>query len=121
MAKKAAAPTKKKVALPEKFTESQMIQYIAEKHDLPRAKSKELLTDLFDMISSGVLKGERVPIGKLGKVYFSVKPARKARIGRNPATGEEIKIPAKKATKVPKFSFSKSFKESVLKARIKQG
>ena len=120
MAKTVAQPKKKKVAYPEKYTESQMIQYIAEKHEIPQAKSKEIITDLFEMITTGVLKGERVPVGKLGKIYFSVKPARKAHMGRNPATGEEIKIPAKRATKVPKFSFGKTFKEAVLKARAKK-
>ena len=120
MAKTVAQPRKKKVAYPEKYTESQMIQYIAEKHEIPRAKSKEFITDLFEMITAGVLKGERVPVGKLGKIYFGVKPARKAHMGRNPATGEEIKIAAKRATKVPKFSFSKVFKEAVLKARVKK-
>ena len=97
-----------------------MAQYIADTHDIGKKKSKELLDDLFGMIAAGAMKGERVPIGKLGKVYVSVKPARKARMGRNPATGEEIKIPAKRATKVPKFAFSKTFKEAVLKARIQK-
>ncbi len=120
MAKTPSQPKKKKVAFPEKYTESQMIQYIAEKHELSKSKSKEILNDLFDVIANGVLKSERVPVGKLGKVYFSVKPARKAHVGRNPATGEEIKIPAKRATKVPKFSFSKTFKEAVLKARVRK-
>ena len=120
MAKTVAQPRKKKVAYPEKYTESQMIQYIAEKHELPKAKSKEILADLFDMIATGVLRGERVPVGKLGKIYFSIKPARKARMGRNPSTGEEIKIAAKRATKAPKFSFSKTFKEAVLKARVRK-
>ena len=120
MATKPAAPKKKKVAYPEKYTAATMIQFIADKHDLGKNKSKELIDDLFDMITSGVMKGQRVPIGKLGKAYVSIKPARKARMGRNPATGEEIKIAAKRATKVPKFSFSKAFKETALKARIQK-
>ena len=118
MAKTKATPKKKKTPFPAKYTASTMIQYIADKHDIDKKKSKELLDDVFGMITAGAMKGERVPVGKLGKVYVSVKPARKARMGRNPATGEEIKIAAKRATKVPKFTFSKTFKESVLKARI---
>ena len=97
-----------------------MAQFISAKHELSQSKSKEIIDDLFELISTGVMKGERVPVGKMGKIYFSVRPARRARMGRNPATGEEIKIPAKKATKVPKFSFSKAFKESVLRARIQK-
>ncbi len=41
-------------------------------------------------------------------------------IARNPATGEEIMIPAKPATKVPRFTFSKVFKEAALKAKVKK-
>ena len=112
--------TTKKVKLPEKFTTSSMTNYIAEKHELSKKQAKEVIEDLFDMIQSGVMKGERVPLGKMGKVYVRVKPATKARMGRNPATGEEIKIPAKKASKVPKFTFTKNFKEDALKAKIKK-
>ena len=120
MAKSTASPKKKKTPYPEKYTASSMVQFIAGKYELTNSKSKEIIDDLFEMIATGVLKGERVPVGKFGKIYFSVRPARRARMGRNPATGEEIKIAAKKATKVPKFSFSKAFKESVLKARIQK-
>ena len=83
-------------------------------------EAKELLETVMDLIEAGVLQGERVPLGKIGKVYAKVKPATKARKGRNPITGEEITIAAKKATKVPKFTFSKGFKEEVLKAKIKK-
>ena len=120
MANKPATPKKKKTPYPEKYTASSMAQFISGKHELSQNKSKEIIDDLFEMISTGVMKGERVPVGKIGKLYFGVKPARRARMGHNPATGEEIKIPAKKATKVPKFSFSKTFKESVLRARIQK-
>ncbi len=116
--KKTAKP--KKVKLPEKFTSTSMSGYIAEKHELSKKQAKEILEDVFDVIHNGVMKGERVPIGKLGKVHVRVRPATKARMGRNPATGEEIKIPAKKATKVPKFTFTKTFKEEVVKAKVKK-
>ncbi len=110
----------KKVKLPEKFTANTMSGYIAEKHELSKKQAKEILEDIFEVVHSGVMQGERVPIGKLGKVHVRVRPATKARMGRNPATGEEIKIAAKKATKVPKFTFAKVFKEEVLKAKIKK-
>jgi nucleoid DNA-binding protein len=96
-----------------------MSAYLAEKQEMSQKDSKELLAEVFAMIEAGVLRGERVPLGKIGKVYAKIKPATKARMGRNPITGEEIKIAAKKATKVPKFTFSKGFKEEVLKAKIK--
>jgi nucleoid DNA-binding protein len=117
--KTAAAPKEKKVALPESFTLNSMSNYLAEAKGFSKKEAKELLETVMDLIEAGVLQGERVPLGKIGKMHAKVKPATKARKGRNPITGEEITIAAKKATKVPKFTFSKGFKEEVLKAKIK--
>ncbi|PKL19264.1 MAG: integration host factor [Spirochaetae bacterium HGW-Spirochaetae-5] len=118
--KAAAVAKEKKVALPESFTLNSMSNYLAEAKGFSKKEAKELLETVMDLIEAGVLQGERVPLGKIGKVYAKVKPATKARKGRNPITGEEITIAAKKATKVPKFTFSKGFKEEVLKAKIKK-
>jgi nucleoid DNA-binding protein len=120
-AKKAAPKetAKIKVSYPEKYTAQAIVKYIAEKHALPRAKALEIIDDVFDVINAGAIKGQRVPVGKFGKLFIKVKPATKERMGRNPLTGEEITIAAKKATKVPKFTFSKSYKEAALKATVK--
>jgi len=120
-AKKAAPKeaAKTKVNYPAKYTAQAIVKYIAEKHAVPRAKAQEIIDDVFDVINAGVIKGQRVPVGKFGKLFIKVKPATKERLGRNPLTGEEITIPAKKATKVPKFTFSKNYKELALKATIK--
>ncbi len=107
-----------KVKYPEKFTASAIIQYIADKNNISKKQAKEIIEDLYDVINAGAMNGQRVPVGNFGKLYVRVKPATKARMGRNPITGEDIKIPAKKATKVPKFVFSKAFKEASLKAKI---
>jgi len=117
-AEKPAAKTK--VKYPEKFTAQTIVSYISEKHEIPKSKAKEMIEDLFDVINAGVMIGERVPMGKFGKVYVKVRPATRARVGRNPITGEEMKIAAKKATKVPKFTFSKACKEASLAAKIKK-
>ncbi|MBN1497551.1 MAG: HU family DNA-binding protein [Spirochaetes bacterium] len=120
--KKSAAKSgvRTKVAYPERYTAQTIVKYISEKHEIPRAKAQEIIDDTFDVINAGVIKGERVPVGKFGKLFIKVKPATKERIGRNPLTGEEITIAAKKATKVPKFTFSKSYKELALKAVLKK-
>ena len=118
--KSAASNTARAVKFPEKFTAQTMLKYIMEKHDLPRAKARDIIEDVFDVVNAGVMKGERVPVGKFGKMFIKERPATKERMGRNPLTGEEIKIAAKKATKVPKFTFSKTYKESALKATIKK-
>jgi nucleoid DNA-binding protein len=117
--KTAAVSKEKKVALPESFTLNSMSNYLAEAKGFSKKEAKELLETVMDLIEAGVLQGERVPLGKIGKMHAKVKPATKARKGRNPITGEEMTIAAKKATKVPKFTFSKGFKEEVLKAKIK--
>ena len=131
MAKQAKAPKKapastsrakppKKIKYPETFTLTSMSKCISDHHGITRNAAKSIVDDVFGIIHAGVMKGERVPVGTMGKAYIGVRPARKARLGRNPFTGEEIKIPAKRATKVPKFSFSKAYKEAVLKARIQK-
>jgi DNA-binding protein HU-beta len=117
--KKVEPKAKAKVNYPEKFTVQTMLNYISENNGISKAVAKEIIEDVFDVINAGIMKGERVPVGKFGKLFVKLRPATKARMGRNPLTGEEIKIAAKKATKVPKFSFSKAYKESVLKAPIK--
>ncbi len=118
--KSAANNTARAVKFPEKFTAQTMLKYIMEKHDLQRTRAKDIIEDVFDVVNAGVMKGERVPVGKFGKMFIKERPATKERMGRNPLTGEEIKIAAKKATKVPKFTFSKTYKESALKATIKK-
>ena len=70
--------------------------------------SRPLLNDLVDTIVKSVKKGESVKIPGLG--IFRLRKM-KARIGRNPQTGEAIKIPARKKAG---FSVAKTFKESVL-------
>jgi nucleoid DNA-binding protein len=117
----AKAPAKKAAAkVPDKLTSASLIGFLAEKSELPRKDVKQLMEDLFDVIGTGVMRGERVAIGKIGKMFIRVRPARASRTGRNPLTGQEITIPAKPATKVPRFTFSKTFKEAALKAKVKK-
>ncbi|OHD15418.1 MAG: hypothetical protein A2087_07950 [Spirochaetes bacterium GWD1_61_31] len=117
-AKPAAKPVATvKPAYPEKFTLTSMSAYIADYQGVSRKDGREILDRVFELIEAGVMQGERVPVGTLGKVHVKIRPATKPRMGRNPLTGEAIKIAAKKATKVPRFTFSKNFKETVLKAK----
>lgn len=113
---KKAAPVKPPV-LPEKFTLTTMSAYLADCNGVSRKEARALLDSVFQLVEAGVLQGERVPLGGMGKMHVKIKPATKARMGRNPLTGEAIKIAAKKASKVPRFTFSKAFKEAVLKAK----
>jgi len=72
-----------------------------------KKEAQEMVECVLASIIKGIKKGEDVTLTGFGK--FSVVK-RKARKGRNPQTGEEIKI---KATKVPKFIPGKALKEAV--------
>ncbi|MCA9412006.1 MAG: HU family DNA-binding protein [Candidatus Omnitrophica bacterium] len=88
------------------MTKAQLISALADKHELPKATVKGLLEDLAEIAYKEAKTGFTVPgIGKLVLVQ------RKARMGRNPATGEQIKIPAKK---VVKFRVAKACKDAIV-------
>ncbi len=109
-----------KVKYPDKFSNTTITNYVAENNEISKKQAKEIIEDLYDVLSAGAMSGARIPVGNFGKLFIRVKPATKARKGRNPLTGEEITIGPKKATKVPKFSFSKAFKEQAKKAKVKK-
>lgn len=106
--------------LPDKLTGSSVVGYLAAKSGLARKQVKQVVEDLHHLVETGVMRGERVAIGKIGKMFVRIRPARPARQGRNPLTGEPITIAAKPATRAPKFTFSKVFKEAALKAKVKK-
>ena len=74
-----------------------------------RSQAKELAEDLAALIKDSLRRGYKIPLLGLGKLYVRQS---KARIGRNPATGAEIQIPAKKRIR---FTAAKALKEAVLK------
>jgi len=74
-----------------------------------RSQAKELAEDLAALIKDSLRRGYKIPLLGLGKMYVRQS---KARIGRNPATGAEIQIPAKKRIR---FTAAKALKEAVLK------
>lgn len=78
------------------MNKSELVAAMAEKSGLTKADSEKALNALMDAISGSLKKGERV--GLVGFGSFSVA-SRAARTGRNPQTGKEIKIPAKKVVK----------------------
>ena len=95
----------------EHFTMKTMVQYVAKKNDITQALARQVIDDYLLMAEAGALFGERVPIGRIGKLHLGRRSAQKARMGRNPSTGEEMLIPAKPESGVPKMSFSKHLKE----------
>ena len=80
---------------------------LAEQHDLAKSTANAVLSDLVSLIGRHLKKGDKVRIPALG--ILSVRK-RAARMGRNPATGEPIKI---KASKKVGFRPAKELKESI--------
>jgi nucleoid DNA-binding protein len=122
-AKKAAAKApaaSKKVGLPDKFTMSTMLGFVSEKSGVTKKQAKEAIDAFIEVFTAGMIAGERVPFGTIGKAYVRERPATKKRMGRNPKTGEEVVIPAKPAVRVPKFTYGKAFKEIAKKAKVKK-
>jgi DNA-binding protein HU-beta len=90
------------------MTKTQLIGKLAEETELPKKQVEEVLTTLVDVIRKSVKKGDPVKIPDLGGWRLR---SMKARMGRNPQTGEPIKIPARKKVG---FTVAKSFKLAVL-------
>lgn len=95
----------------EHFTLRSMVQYIARKNSVTQTLARQLIDDYLQMVEAGALLGERAPLGRIGRLYYGIRPPQKARVGRNPATGDEITIPAKAATAVPRIKFSSYLKQ----------
>ena len=90
------------------MTKSQILQALAEKTGHTKKDIAALLDAIVEMAYSEVKKSGEFALAGIGKL---VKVNRKARMGRNPATGETISIPAKT---VVKFRVAKAAKEAVL-------
>ena len=91
------------------LTKSQIAAAIAEKNNISKRQATDILEQIADLAYKNAKNSFTLPgLGKLVLVN------RKAREGRNPATGETIKIPAKK---VVKFRVAKACKDAVLSGK----
>lgn len=86
---------------------SDLADHIAGEHGLTKADARKLVDGLFDIVANAAAKGDEVSISGFGK--FKVKDSA-AREGRNPATGETIKIAASKKLG---FSAAKAVKDKL--------
>ena len=96
MAKKEAKP----------MTKKEIVDYLAEKLDQPKKVADQFITEYTNLAYKEAKNSFTLP--GLGKLLVD---KRSARTGRNPATGETIKIPAKK---VLKFRIAKAAKDAIL-------
>lgn len=92
------------------MNQSELIAAVTAKTDLSIGQTKSLLKILGDVVQTEIQKGEgaEVTLPGIGKISVKQTPAR---IGRNPATGAEISIPAKNK---PHFSASKALKGAAM-------
>jgi DNA-binding protein HU-beta len=97
----------KKAATPATITLKHLAADIAEEQEMSKKQAETILTGLVDRITTHLKKGERIRIVGLGILQVR---KRAARVGRNPATGEEIQI---KASKKVAFRAAKELKEAV--------
>lgn len=80
------------------LTQSQLADAVADRSGLSRADAKRAIAALEDVVLDQIGEAEKVKIGGVVQLTVRVKPAQKARQGRNPATGEEITIGPKPAS-----------------------
>ena len=107
VAKKSAAVPAKKATAAKKMTKAELVRFVAEKLEWTSKQSAAM----FDLLAATALQETRkngeFTIPGLGKL---VKAQRAARIGRNPQTGESIKIKAKTTVK---FRVAKAAKDAI--------
>jgi nucleoid DNA-binding protein len=113
-AKKAAPVASKPVRVTatagKTVTASALLQAVADHLGMKKTEAKALTEGYLDVVKAYVLKGAKVKIGDVGMIMVR---HRKARMGRNPQTGEPVKIKASK-----KLAFRQS---SVMKAQVMGG
>ena len=80
------------------LTQMQLATAVADRAQLSKTDAKRALAALDEVVLDQLGNAEKVRIGGLVQLTVRVRPAQKARKGRNPATGEEIPIAAKPAS-----------------------
>jgi DNA-binding protein HU-beta len=90
---------------------SQLLNALAEANEWTRREADEFLTSFTDLITSTVATGEDVAISGFAKFRRIDRPARMA---RNPATGEQVRVAAKRVARITPL---KAFKDAVLSGK----
>lgn len=90
------------------MNKSELVVAMAEKAGMPRKKAETMLNAFIESVTEALKSGDKVQLTGFGA--FEVKE-RAARKGHNPATGEEIDIPASKA---PVFKAGKALKDEIV-------
>jgi DNA-binding protein HU-beta len=102
------------------LTQTQLTTALADRAEISKSEAKQVLASLEEIVLEELGNAQKVRIGGLVQLTVRVKPAQKARKGRNPATGEEITIAAKPASvdlKARPLAKAKAALPTVQKAR----
>jgi len=99
--------------LPPIVTLKHLAEWAGYNHGVAKKQAIEMFTGFVADIGRVLKKGSKIRIPNLGVLQVRIRPARPARKGRNPATGEEIKIKASKASKKVAFRVAKGLSEAI--------
>jgi len=114
---KAAAASPKPASmsgpLPTIVTLKHLAEWAGYNHGVPKSQATAMLTGFVSDIGRVLKRGSKIRIPNLGILQVRMRPARPARKGRNPATGEEIQIKASKASKKVAFRVAKTLQETI--------
>ncbi len=90
------------------MTKANLVDVVATRADIPRKQANDVVQVIFDAIIAALHKDEKVELRGFGS--FRVR-RRRARIGRNPKTGEQVQVPPKR---IPYFKPGKHLREELL-------
>lgn len=76
------------------MTKAEMVKALSEKTGMTKADSERAFNGVFELVKEELAKGNKVPVAGFGTFRVS---ERAARLGKNPRTGETIRIPASKS------------------------
>ena len=95
------------------MTKAELVSKLAESGNITQKQAEKILTALADAVTESLQKGEKAVLPGIGSLSCV---ERRARAGRNPRTGEAIKIPAKRTAK---FSVSTSLSDAIDRTKTK--
>ena len=89
------------------MTKADLVEEVAKAVEVPKKDAERIVKTVFDSVTQALHRGEKIELRGFGS--FRLRE-RKARIGRNPKTGETVEVPSKK---VPYFKAGKELKELI--------
>ena len=109
----AAKSASKALPFPAIVTLKHFAEWASANHSVPKKQAIAMFNDFVADIGRVLKGGSKIRIPNLGILQVRLRPARPARKGRNPATGEEIQIKASKASKKVAFRAAKALNETI--------